>query len=238
MDSINLQAQDFYLGSFKRHHLFSAFSETELKYLLDNAVSLKLDKNESLFNQGEEAYRFYYVIEGAIKLFRLSPDGHEKVMELITHNQTFAEAVMFMKKKAYPVYAQAVKSSHLIAIPNDVFIELISKNSQIALSLIGNLSIKLHKRLNEIDTLTLKNATHRVVRYLMNELTNNFNDSPCINLSLPKRLIASRLSIQPETFSRIMHKLAHDGVLEIHGREIKVNNFNSLANYERTEIPN
>jgi CRP-like cAMP-binding protein len=60
-------------------------------------------EGESLFFQGDNATSFYLVLSGRIKLFRISPDGKEKVVEIMEAGATFAEALMFMDQPHYPV---------------------------------------------------------------------------------------------------------------------------------------
>ena len=79
-----------------------------------------------------------------------------------------------------------------------------------------------HQRLGEIETLTLQNATQRFALYLIQQLENRAVDSAEIDLQLPKRLIAARLSMQPETLSRTMARLRQAGLIESRGRHIHI----------------
>ena len=89
--------------------------------------------------------------------------------------------------------------------------------------------MRLHQRLNEIDTLTLGNASRRVARYLCQEQEAGNGH---IQLCVPKRLIASQLGIQPETFSRILHRLEDEGIIRIDGRQIDVLDRQRLEQFE------
>lgn len=211
-----------------QHHLFSSFSDEELGILLQDAQLIQLQRDELLFQQGSPANHFYFLIDGIVKLYRISPDGNEKVLEVIKSHETFAEAIMFMDKSQYLVNAQAIVSAQLFSFSNSTYLKLLEKNSQLAIALLGKLSIRLHQRINEIEMLSLKNTTHRVVRYLVQYLA----ESPEIELSIPKRLIAARLSIQPETFSRIIRKLSDDEIITVEGRHISILDPEQLLHYE------
>ncbi len=80
----------------RSHHLFEPLNEEELNELMSNSQLLNIDKGDPLFRQGEPAQAFYFVISGAVKIYRLTPDGQEKVFEVIGERQTFAEAMMLM----------------------------------------------------------------------------------------------------------------------------------------------
>lgn len=80
----------------RSHHLFEPLNEEQMEELLNSSQLLNLDKGDNLFHQGEPAHNFYFVISGAVKVYRLTPDGQEKVFEVIGNRQTFAEAMMLM----------------------------------------------------------------------------------------------------------------------------------------------
>lgn len=157
------------------------------------------------------------VRQGRVKLYRVSADGQEKVVEIIQAGQTFAEAVMFMQRSEYPVCAETLEAVQLISFPNRLMLTLLQENPQACLHLLGHMSVRLHQRLGELETLTLQNATQRFSLYLIQQLKDRGQETVDIELPLPKRLIAARLSMQPETLSRIMARLHQEGLIEIVG---------------------
>ncbi|MCL6415389.1 Crp/Fnr family transcriptional regulator [Aestuariirhabdus sp. Z084] len=221
-----------YYRLLKSHHLFAGFDDNELQQLLTTCHLKTLGRGDWLFHQGDPAPAFYFVIEGAIKLFRTTRDGNEKILEVSNSHETFAEAIMFAGQSNYPVNAQALKNSTVLAIPCPQYIECITRHPQYALALAARLSQRLHSLVNEIETLSLKNATHRVVRFLINGITDNLNREPVIELEIPKRLVASRLSIQPETFSRILHHLTDEKIISSNGKLITILDLERLLHYE------
>lgn len=133
-------------------------------------------------------------------------------MEIIHPGQTFAEAVMFMQHAVYPVCAESLDTVELVSFLNRLMLHLLAEHpATCLLHLLGHLSIRLHQRLGEIETLTLQNATQRFALYLIQQLENRALDSAEIDLQLPKRLIAARLSMQPETLSRTMAACVRPG---------------------------
>src|SRR5690606_36052337 len=109
-----------------------------------------------------------------------------------------AEAMMLMDTPNYVASAQAVCPSQVYRFSNTAYMRLLEANQRLAFALLGKLSVRLHQRINEIETLSLKNATHRVVRYLMTQLARNIGNNS-FELPMAKQLIAGHLSIQPET---------------------------------------
>jgi CRP-like cAMP-binding protein len=84
----------------------------------------------------------------------------------------------------------------------------------------AGMSKRLHARINEISNLTLHNATYRLVVFLLEQLPEEAIELAEIHLSTPKSVIASRLAIQPETFSRILTRLSASGLIEVNGNDV------------------
>jgi len=206
----------------RSHHLFEPLNEEQLDELMSTSQLLNIDKGDPLFRQGEPAQAFYFVIAGAVKIYRLTPDGQEKVFEVIGERQTFAEAMMLMDTPNYVASAEAVGPTQLYRLSNATYLRLLQSNSRLTFALLGKLCVRLHQRVNEIETLSLKNATHRVVRYLLTQLVRLQPVESQFELPMAKQLIAGHLSIQPETFSRIIRRLIDEKIITQDGRQIAI----------------
>ncbi|AIC20679.1 MULTISPECIES: Crp/Fnr family transcriptional regulator [Pseudomonas] len=214
------------------HHLFEPLNEEQLDELMAASQLLSLDKGDPLFRQGEPAEAFYFVIAGAVKIYRLTPDGQEKVFEVIGPRQTFAEAMMLMDTPDYVASAEAIGPTQLYRLSNDTYLRLLQSNSRLTFALLGKLCVRLHQRVNEIETLSLKNATHRVVRYLLTQLMQLQPVERRFELPMAKQLIAGHLAIQPETFSRIIRRLIDEKIISQDGRQIVILDRPRLEQFE------
>ena len=204
------------------HHipLFAALDEAQLHDILKSSRRVYLPAKKNLFEKGLPAKHFYYVKSGQVKLFCLSESGDEKVIEIFYPSQTFAEAIMFMPKQNYPVSAEAIKDSELYSFDMKQFRELLENSKETCFRLLGSMARQLHGRIDDINNLTLHNATYRLVVYLLEQLPEGAMELSEIHLSTTKIIIASRLSIQPETFSRILLRMSKQGLIEVHGNDI------------------
>ncbi|MFK3788806.1 MULTISPECIES: Crp/Fnr family transcriptional regulator [Pseudomonas] len=216
----------------RSHHLFEPLNDEQLDELMATSQLLSVDKGEPLFHQGESADAFYFVIAGAVKIYRLTPDGQEKVFEVIGPRQTFAEAMMLMDTPNYVASAEAVGPTQLYRLSNATYIRLLQSNNRLTFALLGKLCVRLHQRVNEIETLSLKNATHRVVRYLLTQLMQAQPVERQFELPMAKQLIAGHLAIQPETFSRIIRRLIDDKIISQDGRRIVILDRPRLEQFE------
>ena len=216
------------VASILQHPFFKHLSTENQERLMSHSHEQQCQAGELLIRQGQPAERFFLVLKGRVKLYRISADGQEKVVEIIQAGQTFAEAVMFMQRSEYPVCAETLEAVQLISFPNRLMLTLLQENPQACLHLLGHMSMRLHQRLGELETLTLQNATQRFALYLIQQLEDRAQETVDIELPLPKRLIAARLSMQPETLSRIMARLNQEGLIEMRGRNIHIPSISSL----------
>jgi CRP-like cAMP-binding protein len=224
-------AADIADSALRRIYLFSELSDDQLTAVKRAMRVQQLSEGERLFDFGQPARHYFYVHQGQVKLFRVSPDGDEKVIEIIRPGQTFAEAVMFMERKAgYPVSAEAIEPTQVWAFDQQTMLGLLRDSVDTCFRLLANMSMRLRKHVNEVDKLTLHNATFRLVSYLLQQMPAGVVESPEVQLTTPKNVIASRLSIQPETFSRILGRLGKSGLIEVHGHSIVLRDIAGLRN--------
>jgi CRP-like cAMP-binding protein len=200
-------------------YLFSALAPADRRRIIDSAQVLRLGQGERLFDQGERASRFFLVRGGQVKLYRLSPLGQEKLIDIVGPGRTFAEAVMFMESGSYPVFAEALGPTELIAFDNETFRDLIRHSTATCFRLLASMSVHLQALLGEIEGLTLHNASFRVITYLLSHARET-RGGTALRLDLPKSVLAARLSIKPETFSRILADLRDRGLITVQGQTI------------------
>ncbi len=202
------------LEELRSIHLFSALSEDELARIAATARAYRLAGGERLFDLGEPARQFFYLRDGLLKLYRLSPEGVEKVIWFVRPHETFAEAIMFMERvSGYPVSAEALAPSEVLGFDSATMVTLMRGSIDTCFRMMAAMSRRLRQQVEEIDRLTLHNATFRLATFLLQQIPKGVVESPELVLTLPKHELASRLGVQPETFSRILARLARDGLI-------------------------
>jgi CRP-like cAMP-binding protein len=197
----------------------SRLTEVQLERVARHASSISLEEGQPLFSQGDKAERFFLLLKGQVRLFRLSPDGTEKVIEIVAPGQTFAEALMFLNAPRYPVGATALCPTALIGIDARDFSGMLRDSVDTCFLLLGDLSQRLRALIGEIDNLTLHTATSRVAGYLLMKLPEGCK---ALHLNVRKGVLASRLSVQPATFSRVVKNLIDQGIIEVHGNHVTI----------------
>ena len=210
----------------RRGPLLRPLDREQLERIARHALRLLLLDDEALFQQGDNSERFYLVLKGQIKLYRLSPDGNEKVIEIVTPGNTFAEALMFLNRPHYPVGATAIGHAELISIDAADFVSMLRESVETCFLIMGDMSRRLRGLIGEIDNLSLHSAGCRVADYLLRRAE---QEGDVFDLGVPKLVIASRLTVKPETFSRIIRELSDRNLIRVQARRIEVLDRPALA---------
>lgn len=213
------------IEDLRLHLTLGELDEESLQRLTRHAVCVRLEEGEVLFRQGDPATRFYLVRHGQIKLFRLSPSGNEKVIDIVLPGSTFAEALVFLERPHYPVGAEALQASEVISLDAVDFADMLKGSVDTCFALLGNLSMRLRSLLREIDELSLHSATCRVAAYLIKHAPTQSNT---FRLPVAKQTVAARLSVKPETLSRIVKNFSEKGVLDVSGSWITIRDRDAL----------
>lgn len=178
-----------------------------------------LNNKSILFIENQLAEYFYYVVDGNIKLSKLTENGKETIIRIVHNNEIFAEATLY-GRKTYPVSAAAINKTYLLAISIKGFQELCSKNNAFVLKLFITMSHQLRYLVDMINDLSSTDTTKRLMKYLY--ALKEKKGSSIIKLPIPKRDLAMLLGAAPETISRVFTKLQNDGFIKIQGREITI----------------
>ncbi len=205
----------------RRSPLFSSLSKEAMEDIIDSSELIRKKPNEVLFLQGDAATHFYVVRTGTIRLYLLTPDGDEKTVNILQAGNSFAEAMVFMDGGKYPVNSQFLEDGEIFSFNSKVYKNIMRTDPETTFSIMADLSMRLQNYVQEIEQLCLHNATHRLMSYLLTFIPAEDNEGT-FQLPTQKSVIASRLSIQRETFSRILGKLKKRKMIDVNGNEVHI----------------
>ncbi|MDP5238625.1 Crp/Fnr family transcriptional regulator [Uliginosibacterium sp. 31-16] len=219
-------------GLLGRLPLFAAVDVESLDRIAGSVTEHRLARGEVLFRQNSPCTGFYLVAHGQIKLAVTAPNGNEKVLELIPAHMSFGEAVMFLGRP-FPVTAEALTDSLVLGVPREPVQELIDTDKLFARKMLAGLSLRLHSLVKDVEGYALRSSTQRLIGYLLGEAGAE-DKAGALEIDLPtsKQVLASRLSVTPETFSRILHNLSSAGLVEVEGKTIRVHDVARLRDFE------
>lgn len=192
-------------------------SDEYINLLMPVAKTIKLNNKEILFTEGDKAEYIYFVLFGNIKLSKITPNGKETIIRIVTDREIFAEAVLYSMKN-YPVTSSALNKTELLALNVEGFRKICLTNAEFVLKMFITMSHQLRYLVDMINDLSSSDTSERLLKYIT-ALTEKKN-SKTIKLPVPKRDLAMLLGAVPETISRLFAKLQNEGYISINGKEI------------------
>jgi CRP-like cAMP-binding protein len=209
--------------------LFSDLQPAEVERLAQGCRLSRRERGEMIFHVGDPCEGFHVVVTGQVKLFVISPAGQEKVIELIGPGHSFAEALMFLGKPCM-VNAQALADTLLLTVERGVVTREVEQDGRFALRMLAGLSRRLHGLVADVQAYALQSGVQRVIGYLLRDVPDEGGE---VTVSLPvsKATLASRLSLTPEYFSRVLRELEEARLIEVDKRDIRILDAARLATY-------
>lgn len=213
--------------------LFRELAEPEIERVAGGTREVRARRGDLLFQKGDPCHGFHIVVYGQVKLLFITPQGDEKVIEIMGPGQSFGEALMFMEKP-YVVTAQALADSLLLLVSSEVVFHEIERDPKFARRMIAGLSQRLHHLIADVEAYSLRSATQRVIGFMLRTDQDTEEGAGTVTITLPatKSVIASRLNVTPEHFSRILHELTESGLIEVDGRNVRILAIDKLRAFE------
>jgi CRP-like cAMP-binding protein len=238
----------------KNIFLFSDLEASELDKIRSFSTFKKYKKGEILFFESEPYRGFFCLLEGTVKLYKISKEGREHIVHLVYPGNIFAEVPLFDKynevknnKVEYPINAMSIEDdTEVIIIPSLPFMDILDKNKDVCLKMLANFSRRLKILNKHISSVTLQDVKRRLAQYILSELESqklhlkpeiptHYPAKPStkefIELSISKYDLASLLGTILETLSRTFKKLQEEKVIEVDGKRIFILNYAKLQSY-------
>lgn len=216
--------------------LFKGLNEDVLQEICTIAVQKDYDKGQFIFSEGDDGNGFYIVANGKVKIFKVSAEGKEQILHIFGQGEPFGEVPVFAGRP-FPANAQAIVKTSLFFFPRNAFIEKITRNPSLALSMLGVLAMRLREFTVQIENLSLKEVPGRLSAYLLN-LSDEQKSQDIARLTISKNQIASLLGTIPETLSRIFTRMAAAGLIKVNGSDILILDRKGIENIaENGKLP-
>lgn len=217
--------------------MFNEFSKPAYDELVKHSRLRHMDRGNMVFRSGDACEEFHFLIDGQVKLYVVSSAGHEKVIEMVGPGHSFEEATMFTDQP-HPLNAQALNDIVLISIKKQVIFEEIARTPRFSIHMLSNISHRVQSLLRDIEGYSLNSGMQRLIDYLLTDFQEDhilIQGIASVYLPASKATIASRLSLTPEYFSRVLHELETEKLIEIDKRVIRILDSQRLARYGKED---
>ena len=208
--------------------LFSGLPKEQIEELAQIAVEQRFKRGQTLFSEGAKATGFYVIMEGRIKIFKLSLDGKEQILHLFGNGEFFGEVPVFAGGN-YPAHAEALDPGRALFFPREAFVELVRREPSLALNMLGVLCRRLRNFTHLIEDLSLKEVPGRLAAYFLH-LSDKAGGSDAVELDTTKAQLAALLGTIPETLSRILTRLSRQEIIAVEGGKIEIRDREALKN--------
>ena len=182
---------------------------------------LSLPKGAPVYAAGDRPKVLYHVMSGHLKVAVSSPEGGEKVIEILSPNQLFGVAELF-GDASYVSSVEAVTPVVALAIGRDAILRAIEQDPCVSRRMLAALAQRQSSIEREIAADCFQSGSAKVVDYLCRLAGPSLGagQDVVLELEIPKHVLAARLGFTPETLSRIFRELADAGEIHVHGKQV------------------
>ncbi|HED65923.1 MAG TPA: Crp/Fnr family transcriptional regulator [Planctomycetes bacterium] len=186
-------------------------------------------KGEFVFRQDDPCRGFFVVRRGGARLYRVAPDGRERVLRIVSPNSAFAEAALFQSGH-YPVFCTAVdEGTELVEIAGAPFLELFRSEAALAEAMVAGMCRRLHGAIGHMEELIALGAGARLAHYILGLPGREDESGTFVELPSSKKDIASYLSVTPETLSRLLRRWSDLGWISVRGSRLDIHDAPALG---------
>jgi CRP-like cAMP-binding protein len=199
---------------------FSDLTQDQLGEIDTIALHRTFNKGEVIFFEGDDSNGFFVIVDGLVKVFKVSAEGKEQILHVFGPGEPIGEVSVFSGQQ-FPAHAEAIAESQLLFFPRAAFVDLIAANPPIALSMLAVLSKRLRQFTVQVEHLSLKEVPGRLAAYLL-YLADEQGKEDLVTLTISKGQLASLLGTIPETLSRIFARMASQKLIEVRASSIRL----------------
>jgi CRP/FNR family transcriptional regulator len=221
------------VAALKRTALFEELDDETLRSVALRAVPRSFRKDEVLFIAGEKARGLYVIVTGSVRAFRESTDGREQVIHVERAGATIAEVPVF-DDGDYPSTVAAEEDTETLFLDKRDVLHFCLQYPEISLGAVRVLAGRLRRCAELVETLSLKEVSQRVARFLLSEARRqgkNTDHGTTITLTQTHQQIAAHVGTVREVISRTFSRLQHDGLIIFEDRQLTIPDEAALAKF-------
>lgn len=154
------------IDSLRLTPLFAGLTEGQLQSIAEECTMNIYPSGRILFHENDTGTVFYLVVSGSIKIYTSNNNGEDKILSILTRNDSFGE-LSLLDGKPRSATAQTIEETKLIALTGKNFNNLLRTNFEITLNIIKQLSTRLRETNRQVHDLTYLDAKQRILKNLI-----------------------------------------------------------------------
>ena len=185
---------------------FDGLDDATVERLADASRLLRPESGSLIVHEGEPCRGFFAVRKGAVRVFRVAPDGRMQILHRLGPGRSFAEAAV-LNMGNYPASAEAIEDgTEVVEIGAATFLTLFDTDRRMPRVMVASLCRWLRELVGRVEELSVLSAGARLARYLLDLPARETSAGLEIVLPTSKKEAAERLGITPETLSRQLRR--------------------------------
>ena len=195
--------------------LFKNLSDEELKELETHVVAATYGKKEDIFTEGDQPEWFYIVSKGKVKITKLSHEGKEIILELISPNDIFG-GVAVLRNFPYPANAVAMEDTEVVKISRKNLMRLVDRFPNLMYCIALQLGDRMKSSHDSLKNIALERVEARIAALLLKlagKVGVETKEGLLIDMRLTKQDVADMVGTTVETSIRTFSKFKKQGMV-------------------------
>ena len=211
--------------------IFSDLSKSDLTKISDRMTQRTFTKNQMILLEDDLGQTFFVISKGSVKITRLSDDGREVILAMLGEADFFGE-MSLLDGDGRSANVVALEASEVLTLARNEFLDILEKYPKISICLLEELTHRLRKSDQQIESLSLSDVEQRIGITLIRlaEELGTIKQGSVTIANLPfQQDIANMAGTSRETVSRTFKLLEEKGLLSRQGRHLVIYNFNQFS---------
>ncbi|MBF0338005.1 MAG: Crp/Fnr family transcriptional regulator [Nitrospirae bacterium] len=215
---------------------FKGLNDSEIKDIVPYLQHASYKKREMVFSEGERSEWLYIVIEGKVKITKLSNEGKEIILELIQAKELFGAVAVF-KDFPYPANAVAMDPTTALKVSRKDLLKLLDRYPTLMLSLASLIGDRMKDSYEMLKSIALECVESRIASLLLKLADKSAapggEEGSVIDLKLTRQDIADMVGTTVETSIRTLSKFKKEGLIIEHNGKVVIKNRIELQMYSQ-----
>ena len=196
---------------------FSGLNQAELDSVKQFTFEKLAERGEVVLLEGEPAEALFFVVSGAVKVFKTSAEGKEQILNIVRPGESFNDVPIF-DDAPNPASAQAMVPVVLYGIRKGELRTIIQRQPQMALNIIKVLAERLRQLVSLVEDLSFRHVIGRVARILLEQAGDGAGTSP----RLTQQEMAAMAGTVREVVGRSLKTLEEEGAIRLEHHRIVI----------------
>lgn len=208
--------------------LFDELSPDQKIVLQNSIVKYKYNKKDVIFQSGDRMDRVYFVVQGRVKIVKISETQKEGIKKIIRTGDFYGELAAIDPENYTHFSDSAIVMKNetvVLAIPTTVFKQVLESQPAVYQKVINKVLSNYKKLNNRLDSVMLKDSRRRVIDFMKEmaeEVGRPIGYEILIKHKLTHQEIASITGISRQKVTTILNEFKQQGLIHLERNSILV----------------